>query len=219
MSSSRLGFRVCAVYRLKKHGVLRIARQKLSFLVASLSIAAFVVGNMVGQHGWYAFWRSVLGKENDSLIVFVGTVPPIEKVPDYSRWAQYGGNSADHSYSQVPKDVLVPLPTYDPVALQSRSGENMAKAVYSIGNLGSYASGEDRSGSHVGVDIRVPRLSRMVSWRRSSTSSLATVTISSFAIRTFRILSIQVLLRRSTRSTLTSAPFSLWKARSYTRAK
>lgn len=155
-SLSRPAFQVNAVYKLKRHGVLKIARQKASFLVASLSLLAFVVGNMVGQHGWYAFWKSVLGKEDDAVIAFVGTVPPVERVPDYSRWSQYGGNSTEHTYRQVPHDLLVPLPAYDPVTLRDRSGENMAKAVYSIGNLGSYASGEDRSGSHVGVDIRVP---------------------------------------------------------------
>ncbi len=156
MSISRLGFRVQALYKLKKPSVLRIARQKLSFIIASLSLFAFVVGNMVGQHGWYVFWKSVLGKEDDAAIAFVGTVPPIDKVPDFARWAQYGGDPKLHTYRLVPQNVLIPLPAYDPKELQAAAGNTPARSVYSIGNLGNYITGEDRGGSHVGIDIRVP---------------------------------------------------------------
>lgn len=156
MTSKRIGFRVRTVYRIKKPRVLAIAKQKLSFLVASLSLFTFVIGNMVGQHGWYAFWKTVLGAEDDATIVFVGTVSPVEKVPDYTKWAVYGGGTADHTYRQVPKDLLVPLPAYDAQKLRDRSGDNLFETVYSVGNLGDYANGADHGGSHVGVDIRVP---------------------------------------------------------------
>lgn len=153
----RLGFRIRAIYKLRKPRAFEIAKQKMSFLIASLSLIAFVAGNMVGQHGWYAFWKSVLGKENDVLIPFVGMVVPIERVPDYRAWSAYGGGSSDHTFRQVPSNVLIPLPTYDPSALH-RSAENagILDLVYSIGHMGSYTTGEDGSGSHPGVDIRVP---------------------------------------------------------------
>jgi murein DD-endopeptidase MepM/ murein hydrolase activator NlpD len=156
MTLSRLGFNVRRIYRLKKPSVIHIARQKLSFIIASLSLFAFIIGNMVGQHGWYAFWKSVLGKETDVTIAFVGTVPPVDKVPDYTKWAQYGGDPQVHTYRMVPQDVLVSLPTYDATKLKNRTGENFLAAIYTVGNLGSYATGADHGGSHVGVDIRVP---------------------------------------------------------------
>ncbi len=111
---------------------------------------------MIGQHGWYVFWKSVLGKEDESLIVFVGTVPPIARVPDYTRWAQYGGTAEKNTFRQVPTDLLVPLPPYTPSATHDTTHSSLASLVYSVGHLGSYETGGDHDGSHVGVDIRVP---------------------------------------------------------------
>ncbi|OGJ63143.1 hypothetical protein A3C52_03850 [Candidatus Peribacteria bacterium RIFCSPHIGHO2_02_FULL_51_15] len=151
-----MGFRVRDVYKLKKPGVLKLARQRLSFLIASLSLFAFVIGNMVGQHGWYAFWKSVLGKEDDSMIAFAGMISPIQKVPDYTKWAMYGGDPDQHTYRMVPQDLLIPLPVYNEKELRMRTGASVAEAVFSIGNLGDYKTGADNAGSHVGVDIRTP---------------------------------------------------------------
>jgi hypothetical protein len=152
----RIGFGVRPVYRLKRPKVLSILKDKLSFLVASISLFSFILGNMIGQHGWYVFWKSVLGKDDDALIVFVGTVPPLARVPDYTRWAQYGGGSNDHTFREVPTDLLVPLPAYSPQVTRDRSSTSLAALIYSVGNLGSYETGGDHDGSHVGVDIRVP---------------------------------------------------------------
>lgn len=135
---------------------MKIARQKLSFLIAALSLIAFVSGNMVGQHGWYAFWKTVLGKEDESLIAYVGFVPPIEKVPNYAKWSQYGGDVRTHTYRQVPSDVLVPLPRYDEIGLRNGTADPFTKQVYSVGHLGDYNDGADHGGSHVGIDIAVP---------------------------------------------------------------
>jgi hypothetical protein len=100
------------VYKVRQPHALAIAKQKLSFLVASLSLFAFVMGNMVGQHGWYAFWKTVLGAEDDSMIAFVGTVPPIAKIPDYTLWAKYGGSKELHTlwvHLMMPMYSLLPL--------------------------------------------------------------------------------------------------------------
>jgi len=128
--------------------------QQVTFWIAVMSVLAFVAGNMVGQHGWHVFWKSVMGGVDDSLIVYTGTVTPIEKVPDYVRWAKYGGNPHLHTFREVPQDVLVPLPTYSP-ATQNDDSHPMS-LVYSIGHLGSYETGGDQDGSHPGIDIRVP---------------------------------------------------------------
>lgn len=111
---------------------------------------------MVGQHGWYAFWKTVLGKEDESMITYVGFVAPIDRVPDYAKWAQYGGDVRSHSYRQVPQNVLVPLPRYDEAGLRNGTADAFTKLVYSVGNLGRYSDGKDHGGSHVGVDIAVP---------------------------------------------------------------
>ncbi len=118
---------------------------------------AFLVGNMVGQHGWYVFWRSVWGEGTDQYIAYTGVVTPIDKVPDYVRWAkQYGGDPHLHTYKQVPQDLLVPLPPYDAALQHAHLEESDIGQVYSVGHNGSYRTGGDNDGSHPGVDIRVP---------------------------------------------------------------
>ncbi|HLD32141.1 MAG TPA: M23 family metallopeptidase, partial [Candidatus Peribacteraceae bacterium] len=111
---------------------------------------------MIGQNGWYLFLASVLGKEDDSLIVYTGTVTPLEKVPDYSRWTSYGGNAEEHTYRQVPQDLLVVLPVYDQSAQLRTEDASTSAGFYSVGNRGSYSTGAENSGSHPGVDIRAP---------------------------------------------------------------
>lgn len=145
----RIGFSSTPIHRGKDfvRYPFQYLQQRSSFWIAALSLLAFVAGNMVGQHGWYAFWRSVWGGYEDHLIVYTGTVTPVEAVPDYESWARYGGHWQDNTYRQVPVSILKPLPPY-------RIGE--LSDAYSMGHLGSYEQIHDGTGSHPGVDIRVP---------------------------------------------------------------
>jgi len=131
-------------------------KQKSSFIVAAFSLVAFISGNMMGQHGWYAFWKAALGQYDDSLITYNGTVTPVAFVPDYTKWSQYGGNGEEHTFRQVPKDALIPLPVYKQATEKKDFDHSPAGDVYSIGNMGSYETGAEDDGSHIGVDIRVP---------------------------------------------------------------
>lgn len=120
------------------------------FLVALLSCIAFVVGNMVGQHGWGAFWASVVGAYDSRAIPFAGTALPIARVvhPDH----RYEPGIADLPAHKVPRNFLIPLPEY-----RSECPErvfSISCRVISVGYLRGY--GTDR-GSHLGVDIPLPR--------------------------------------------------------------
>ncbi len=128
-------------------------KQKSSFFMAAFSLVAFVTGNMVGDHGWYAFWKAVVGHADDALIVYTGTVTPVALVPNYTKWSDYGGNADEHTFRQVPKDILIPLPAYDQA--EAKKGLD-GRGFYSVGNMGSYDTGAEGAGSHPGVDIRVP---------------------------------------------------------------
>ncbi len=154
-TAKRMGFGRSSLYKRKDHPkqTMLYMKQKSSFFIAAVSLTAFVAGNMVGEHGWYAFWKSVMGKYDDSLITYTGTVMPITLVPDYSRWSEYGGNPEEHTYKQVPKDILIPLKPYDPT---KQSNPKTADPAYSVGYMGSYETDGDGHGSHPGVDIRVP---------------------------------------------------------------
>jgi hypothetical protein len=139
----------------KGHNVAYM-KQKSSFLVAVFSLTAFVTGNMLGDYGWYAFWKAALGQFDDSLITYTGTVAPISHVPDYTRWSTYGGNGGENTYRQVPKDLLIPLPPYKQSEQKKDYDHSPEGDVYSVGFMGSYETGAEGEGSHIGVDIRVP---------------------------------------------------------------
>lgn len=110
----------------------------------------------MGQHGWYAFWKAALGQYDDSIITYSGTVTPVAMVPDYERWSQYGGDLELHSFKQVPRDVLISLPLYTQSEQRMSYEDSPRSDVYSVGNMGSYDTGAEGDGSHIGVDIRVP---------------------------------------------------------------
>ncbi|MDO8468351.1 MAG: M23 family metallopeptidase [Candidatus Peribacter sp.] len=151
VSRKKLGFHAAPLHKSVEPHAFHYLAQRTSFWVAILSLLAFVTGNMIGQHGWQVFWKSVMGHDNDSLIVYTGTVTPIALVPDYVRWYRYGGNPQEHSFREVPQDMLIPLPPYT-----SALNDEKAQAIYSVSYMGSYTTGEQNSGSHPAVDIRVP---------------------------------------------------------------
>lgn len=150
---SKVRFHTTPLHKRREPSALAYLTERSSFWIATFSLTAFIVGNMVGQHGWYAFWASVLGKEE--YLTYDGTVSPIEFVPNYVAWAAYGGDPHLHTFKQVPSSVLVPLPSYS-VSAQNESNTSPIGQVYSVGQKGSYTHGGDGDGSHPGIDIRVP---------------------------------------------------------------
>ncbi len=153
----KVRFHHTPLYRRREPHAIVFLAQRSSFWIATLSIVAFLVGNMVGQHGWYVFWASVWGEGSDAYIAYTGVVSPIEKVPNYREWAlKYGGDPHVHTFKQVPEDLLVPLPPYNPSSQSEHLEESSIGQVYSVGYDGAYATGGDGDGSHPAVDIRVP---------------------------------------------------------------
>lgn len=156
-STTPVAFRQMPLHRKWEPHPLYFLAERSSFWIATLSVIAFLVGNMVGQHGWYAFWHSVWGEGSDLTIAYTGTVTPVDRVPDYVRWAQeYGGNPHTHTFQQVPRDLLVPLPSYNTSLQHEHMAQSPIGQIYSVGYMGAYDTGGDSDGSHAGVDIRLP---------------------------------------------------------------
>src|SRR3989338_5206595 len=141
-SKQNVGFASNAIQRRSEPHAFRFLGERTTFWVAALSVIAFVTGNMVGRHGWYTFWASVLGEGDENLIVYSGTVVPVALVPDYARWYAYGGGSKEHTFRQVPQDLLQELPLYDPVRERQPSDASPADDLFSIGHAGSYRRSE-----------------------------------------------------------------------------
>jgi len=92
------GFSSTSLHCRREPHSLHYLKQKTSFWIAVISLFAFVAGNMVGQHGWYTFWASVLGEGDDSLIAYTGTVTPLAEIVDYTCWAKFGGDFKSHTF-------------------------------------------------------------------------------------------------------------------------
>lgn len=145
-SRSQIGFQTSNLHAMREPHATYFLKQRASFLIAALSLFTFVVGNMVGQHGWYTFMASVLGNEDLTQIVYVGTVTPLENVVDYDCWGRFGGNPKEHTFRQAPRECLRAMPSY-------RSGTNLLSMEY----MSSYAEGREGTGDHSGIDFRVPQ--------------------------------------------------------------
>jgi hypothetical protein len=155
--SPKVRFNHTPLYRRREPHAMKFLLERGSFWFASFSVMAFMVGNMVGQHGWYVFWRSVWGEGSEQYIAYTGVVTPIDKVPDYTRWYRsYGGDPHTHTFDQVPRDLLVSLPSYSASGQRDHEENSEIGQIYSVGHNGSYTTGGDNDGSHPGVDIRVP---------------------------------------------------------------
>lgn len=141
------GFSSHSLHCVSEPHALKYLKQKMSFWVAALSLFTFLIGNMVGQHGWYAFWASVRGAGDDSLITYSGTVAPLQEIVDYECWSRFGGDFKEHTFRQSPIECRTSVPNYS-----AHSSEPMISMEYMSG----YDSGEEGSGLHSGVDYRVP---------------------------------------------------------------
>ena len=139
--SPKVRFHHTPLHARREPHAIQFLMERSSFWIASLSLIAFLMGNMVGQHGWRVFWASVLGEGSDATIEYTGMVTPIEKVPNYVEWARYGGNPHEHTYRQVPQNVLVDLPKYNASQQSNHMELSAIGQIYSVGHMGSYATG------------------------------------------------------------------------------
>lgn len=119
--------------------------RKWHFWVALLSCLAFLVGNMIGQHGFRAFYAAVIGAVDPAVVAFDGTSPPVTKIVD----PHAGRTYAELTYGQVTKDLLIDLPSIHSVAPCSEENVESCR-IFSTRHLSSY-TGEQ--GSHPGLDI------------------------------------------------------------------
>lgn len=139
-----------------KFAGLTYLKSKASFWIAAFALIAFVTGNMIGQHGMYAFLSSVVGEFDSTMLTYSGTVSPLQYVPDYQCWAQYGGNvEQGHTYRELPEKCKVALPKYD--ITSTFSGSPAAQTTYSVPYMGGYDADTEGKGSHLAVDIRAPQ--------------------------------------------------------------
>jgi murein DD-endopeptidase MepM/ murein hydrolase activator NlpD len=139
-------FSSSSLYQKQEPHPFHYLSERATFWVAVVTIFSFVTGNMLGQHGWHVFWKSVMGGFDEKLVTYTGFVAPIQLVPDYQKWAKYGGDVRSHTYREVPQDVLMRLPAYTP---------NNTAPTYTTKWMGNYEG--DGDGSHPGLDIIVPK--------------------------------------------------------------
>jgi len=155
MPLSRHSFAAFALYNESGDSMKGFLQKRWSFWLALFSCIAFLVGNMVGQHGWGAFWKSVWGKETEIHIVFEGAVSPLAQVPDPARWSPVTNHTVD--FSAVPNEMLVPLPEYKASPHCDGAEQSYDQGVLSVDYNGSYEVRGTGCGSHPAADILTPK--------------------------------------------------------------
>ncbi len=128
--------------------------------LALLMIGSFIAVNQ--QNG--SFSASVLPTKQAP--AFDGTVYPIEKAPN---WVKLKGEEYKYNYEQISADKLLDAPFYNADNL-ARSVDTLKwgnaaddairnqKITYSVPYMGSYRlNGKEYDGSHLAIDIKVPR--------------------------------------------------------------
>lgn len=157
MTLRRQTFQAFALYNEPSETMKGFLRKRWSFWLALFSCVAFLVGNMVGQHGWGAFWKSVWGKEQAIEILFEGATMPIQQIPDPERWQPMANHT--YTFSDVPKSILIDTPRYQP----HHGCEEHDRGIVSVDYNGDYTSGGVGCGSHPAADILVPEGTPIVS--------------------------------------------------------
>jgi murein DD-endopeptidase MepM/ murein hydrolase activator NlpD/F0F1-type ATP synthase membrane subunit b/b' len=134
-----------------------IEKKNLSYGLLGLAAFSFLASDLLEPYS-YLFKASLINLPKTE---FTGTVTPVEKVPNWSILS-----SAEYKavYSKIPKNKFINLPKYDVFAM--RAGKTWASATtqerntyitYPVPNLGNYKlDGTENTGSHPGVDIKIP---------------------------------------------------------------
>ncbi len=163
MTLRRNTYQAFALYSEPSDSMKGFLRKRWSFWLALFSCVAFLVGNMVGQHGWGAFWKSVWGKEEAIEILFDGATMPIQQIPDPDRWQTMANHT--YNFSDVPKNMLIDTPRYQPLhgCDEHDHAYDHDRRIVSVDYNGDYTSGGVGCGSHPAADILVPAGTPVVS--------------------------------------------------------
>ncbi|MBT4937118.1 peptidoglycan DD-metalloendopeptidase family protein [Candidatus Peregrinibacteria bacterium] len=138
----------------KKQWILFVNKHRPA-LISSAFVVLVAILSTMGQSTW--FKSSLLEVSHP----FNGTIYPIAKSPDYTKWP---GNVKVDRYESIEEKYLAALPDYND-ALKEMSATELdknpkvknAKLTFPVVYLGNYHNDhEEDSGSHLAVDIRVP---------------------------------------------------------------
>ncbi|MCF7830655.1 S-layer homology domain-containing protein [Candidatus Gracilibacteria bacterium] len=128
-----------------------------SLVILALMVTSILGADFINQYS-HLFRASLIGLKPT---IFTGTVMPIEKVPN---WVTLSEEERQMAYDLLPEHKLVPLPEYDPnlfkegqVWQPNNEHARNTYITYPVPNLGNYdLDGSEHSGSHTGIDIKVP---------------------------------------------------------------
>ncbi len=155
--TNKLSFRKRKV-RTNFYSWKRFLKEKpVSILILALMVTSLFGSDFINQYS-YLFRTSLIGLKPT---VFTGTIMPIEKVPN---WVTLTDDERKMAYDLIPENKLIPLPEYNVNDFKAgktwapnNERERNAYITYPVPNLGNYSlDGSENSGSHTGLDIKVP---------------------------------------------------------------
>ena len=143
------------------HGFGAFAREHRVFALGVVATLALTVATYYLHTYVRDFMANMLDIRQPA--PFDGTSLPVAQVPD---WTALSSAENQLAASAINPERFVPLPEYDPkifgvqiASLDWRADQSLINALitYSVPYMGQYTSGSrEFSGSHLGVDIRLP---------------------------------------------------------------
>jgi len=136
-----------------------IRENPLAILIMGVLMAVLIFNGGIQQY--MQFFQTSIIQSKYTTKSFDGAVSPVAKVP---KWTSLTTAERSYTYSQIPANKFMPLPRYN--VSDFRKGltwradnerERNAYITYPVPNLGNYKlDGTENSGSHTGLDIKVP---------------------------------------------------------------
>lgn len=126
----------------------------------------FIIGLMIGclmVQDWLApmsHWYKA-SMINPVDVPYIGFEKPVRQVPN---WVQLTDSERKLTFSALPSSKIIDIPPYNPSDIRqgydwstASEAQRNAYITYSVPFMGNYMlDGTERSGSHVGVDIKIP---------------------------------------------------------------
>jgi len=143
----------------RKHFVWKrfFRENPLAYFLIAIGFVSLLGSGLVSDYS-FQLKTSLVGLPSTH---FTGTIAPVEKVPN---WVALSDAERQMRYEQLPQSKLIPIPEYNPTTFQkgknyntATESERNAYITYPVPFLGNYQlDGTEYSGSHTGLDIKVP---------------------------------------------------------------
>lgn len=155
-----IGFSVKKITHRDYHSHERFLRENPLAILLLVVLATVLIFNG-GLQEYMRFFQTSVIQTRYTTESFDGAVYPVDKVP---KWTELTTAERSYSYSQIPAKKFMSLPSYNLADFRKgmtwnaiNERERNAYITYPVPYMGNYQlDGTENTGSHTGVDIKIP---------------------------------------------------------------